>query len=373
MKLILAGHVLCREGDPPGPAYVICSGGVRAYKRDDTARDGIQELAQFGPGDIVGELSGLLKQTRSATVQAMQTTEVLEVPVEVLSSLARRNEPLLRVIGLALKERAGLSAAELESVATRAGMHLSRDLLTGQAAGEASNSLPVPPHDPAIAYAKALTCPACGTSFSTIAIHARKDQPVERTSDFHQQYISAYNPYDYELCVCPNDLYAALPADFGQISDVLRSRVGEVVDGVVSSEWHGERPDFNADRSLALREQGLQLALALYRMRKLSTLRVAAILHRLAWCARERGDTDAERDWLAQALAAYTEAYEYTDLDGAKEELRVLYLCGALSALLGDTTGAINWFQDALRHQQLKEHPTWERLLREQWTRARTE
>src|ERR1051326_2299244 len=78
LRSLSEGQVLCREGDPPGPLYVICSGSVRAYR---LAGNSVEELAHLGPGDIVGEMAPILQQARSATVQALEPTEVLEVPV----------------------------------------------------------------------------------------------------------------------------------------------------------------------------------------------------------------------------------------------------------------------------------------------------
>src|SRR5579859_5270051 len=236
VRRLVEGQVLCREGDPPGPLYVICSGLVRAYRRSLTTPDSIEELAQLGPGDVVGELAPILRQTRSATVQAVQPTDVLEVPVEHLALLAQRHESLQRVIAYALKDRAGLSHSEIEARANHGGVHLLPDVFAADRSTESGPKLPVPPHDPAVAYPKALVCPACGAQFSTLVIHARKDQPAERSTDFHQRYLTPFNPYDYELFVCPNDLYAALPADFGDLSAVQRASVPEVV-GLVIGEW----------------------------------------------------------------------------------------------------------------------------------------
>jgi hypothetical protein len=95
------------------------------------------------------------------------------------------------------------------------------------------------------------------------------------------------------------------------------------------------------------------------------------VLHRLAWCARERGDVQQERHWLSQALAAYTIAYHESDLGTPKEELRVQYLCGELSARLGETATAQTWFAQALRHPALGDNPSWERLLRDRWSSLR--
>ena len=327
----------------------------------------------MGPGAIVGEMAPILKQSRSATVQAVEPTEVLELPAAYLGSLTRRNESLRRVIALALKERTDLSESELEAAAMRVGINLPRELVAEDPSRDEDGglTLPVPPHDREVAYPKALTCPACGAQFSTLVIHVRKDQPAERSSDFHQRYQTPFNPYDYELWVCPNDLYAALPSDFGELSEAQRSRLSEVVESVVAG-WGGERPNFNAERSLKLREQGLELALALYRMREASPARLAAILHRLAWCARERGDSNAERQKLSGALEAYSAAFAESDVDGVKDELRVKYLCGELSARLCDAPGAFRWFAEALRSPGLKDHPNWEKMIRDRWSDVRS-
>src|SRR5205823_1262724 len=139
------------------------------------------------------------------------------------------------------RDRAGLSESEIDSMAMRVGVNLPDEVFAEKSQDPTGVRLPIPAHDPTLAYPKALTCPACGASFSTLVIHARKDQPMERSSDFHQRYVTPFNPYDYELWVCPNDLYAALPTDFGELSDIQRMNVAEVVDGVTAG-WGGERP-----------------------------------------------------------------------------------------------------------------------------------
>jgi uncharacterized protein (DUF2225 family) len=193
--------------------------------------------------------------------------------------------------------------------------------------------------------------------------------PGERSTDFHQSYRTPLNPYDYELWVCPNDLYTAFPADFADLSQRHMDRVAETVQEVVRG-WGGQRPEFNCERSLDLREKALHLALAMYRMRGAAPLRIAAILHRLAWCARERGDRAAEQAALAQALEAYTTGYREAELE-KKEELRVLYLCGELSLRIGSVADALQFFGEGLRHPALKDHPSWERMFRDQWSLGR--
>jgi uncharacterized protein (DUF2225 family) len=343
---------------------------VRAYRRSPATPDAVDELATLGPGDVVGELAAMLQQQRNATVQAIEPTDLLEVPASQVHTLLRQHTSLVRVLAVALKDRAGLSPDEVQAIVQRQGALLPLDSLADDEVDTPSPTFAVPDHDPANFYPKALTCPVCGARFSVLVVHVQKDQPSQRDTDFHHAYRTEFNPYDYEVWVCPNDLYAALPADFAEISNLQRPRVAEVVAAVVA-EWGGERPDFNVDRTSRLREQSLLLALAQYRMRNVSALRLAAVLHRLAWCARERGDADAERTWLAQALQAYSVAYNQDDMDNPKTILRVLYLCGELNTRLGDQRAAIRWFSEGVRHPQIKEHPHWERMLRERWSTVR--
>jgi uncharacterized protein (DUF2225 family) len=287
----------------------------------------------------------------------------------------KKQPGLERVVVQALRDRSGLTDPEIAELAAAVGFVLPvrEDSATAESVGsraEGNGLWPLPEYDSTIFYPKRVECPACGVTFAALTVHARKDQPTARESDFHNTYLTSHNPYDYELWVCPNDLYAGLPADFGDLRDPERTAVARAVEQVVAN-WGGEIPEFNGERSLELRQRSLELALAIYQAREAPLLRLAALLHRLAWCARERGDGEAERTWLAQALERYASAFQRANLGGTKEELRVQFLCGELSLRLDDISGAVNWFSRALREPAVKAHPTWERLIREQWSVAR--
>ena len=79
----------------------------------------------------------------------------------------------------------------------------------------------------------------------------------------------------------------------------------------------------------------------------------------------------ANHEILAQALEAYTSAYNESDLGGAKEELRILYLCGELNVRLGNVEAGLSWLSQGMRHEKLHQHPSWERMLRERYTAVR--
>jgi uncharacterized protein (DUF2225 family) len=196
-------------------------------------------------------------------------------------------------------------------------------------------------------------------------------RPTESESDFHQRFSTPSNPYDYEVWVCPQDLYASLQGDFAELSDAFKSEVSDVVDRLVTTQWGGQRPDFSAERNLELRDRSLELALAMYRLRGAPPARVASVLHRLAWCARERGDTEAEQRWLREAFAAYEQGYTRAELNDPKEDVRLQYLCGELARRIDDPSTAVKWFQHVLNHPAIKEFPMWERLARQQWSQLR--
>jgi uncharacterized protein (DUF2225 family) len=367
LKSLARGQILCKEGDPAGPLYVICSGEVRALRRAESDPEAVEELARLGPGDVVGEMSHMLQKPRSATLEATEDTLVLEVQPGQIGTVLRRHGSLRRVLTVALRDRAGLSPEQITSLAARVGVGLQQELEDDMPPPVV---IPTPAHDPDLVYPKAVDCPACGARFSALMLHPRNDRPTARSSDFHRVYRTAINPYDFEIWVCPNDLYAALPADFPDLSAAHRARVDATVAEVVAA-WGGERPDFNVMRSVKLREQALELALALYEMRGLPPARIAAIMHRIAWCARERNDTANERDWLTRALHAYMLAYRASILNNSRDELRVVYLCGELNLRTGNRDAAIRWFNEGVRHPQIKQHAHWQRILRERWALAR--
>jgi CRP-like cAMP-binding protein/uncharacterized protein (DUF2225 family) len=372
-RSLVTGEVLLLEGDPPGAMYVLYSGSVRVYRRDPTAVNGVVDVAILRVGDVIGELAPILGQLRSASVQALEPTQVLEIPADQLLNVIQQYQPLLRVVALALRERSDTADDQIGELASRLGLAVPPEVVTIAANNmepKRAYALAAPVHDPRVVYPKAVECPSCGTRFFALTVHVRKDLPAERESDFHGIYRTSYNPYDYEVWVCPNDLYAALPTEFQSLRAEKRQQIAQSVELVVG-QWGGDVPDFNVDRTLELRERSLELALAQYRTRQAPHLRLAAITHRLAWCARERLAVEAENKLLVDALDYYTSGYSDGDMDGAKEELRVQYLCGELSLRLGAVDDAVVWFSQALRHPDVKEHPSWERMLRQQWGVAR--
>jgi len=84
-----AGTVLTRQGAAGGLAFVIASGQA------EVTRSG-KRLAVLGPGDVVGELSLIDGEPRSATVTALTDLEVLEIDGRDLDKLLRKVPSVMR-------------------------------------------------------------------------------------------------------------------------------------------------------------------------------------------------------------------------------------------------------------------------------------
>jgi CRP-like cAMP-binding protein len=87
------GQKLVDEGDDKGTLYVIASGRVRVLGRD---AEGDQVLlAQLEPGDVVGEISLVLRRPANAEVVATHRTVCLTLSREALHEAMKAHPQLL--------------------------------------------------------------------------------------------------------------------------------------------------------------------------------------------------------------------------------------------------------------------------------------
>lgn len=85
MQQISAGRDLFREGDDADGLFLLVAGEIDVIKRG--AEGGEHTLARLGAGAILGEISLLTSETRSATGRAVVETRVLRLPVERFRAL----------------------------------------------------------------------------------------------------------------------------------------------------------------------------------------------------------------------------------------------------------------------------------------------
>ena len=105
-----AGTILTREGQAGGLLFVIIEGEAEVVSNGKT-------LGRLGPGDVVGELSLIDGQVRSASVRAVTDVHLLEIATDEFQKLVDQSPKfvrnLLRALSLRIREMDERWPAEL--------------------------------------------------------------------------------------------------------------------------------------------------------------------------------------------------------------------------------------------------------------------
>jgi CRP-like cAMP-binding protein len=135
MKEIAAGRELFREDEPGDGLYLVATGEIEVVKRSPA---GEHSLAKLGPGGVLGEMSLVTSDVRSATGRALAQTTVLHLPVRKFRSLQESGSTAaLRII-------AAIAEVLARRLATMNGMVLE---LTGGPESSASGRSPLNTQD----------------------------------------------------------------------------------------------------------------------------------------------------------------------------------------------------------------------------------
>jgi CRP/FNR family transcriptional regulator len=101
-----AGEAVFREGDESDTCYIVRSGHARAVREHSDGRS--ITLANFGPGDIFGELAMFDSERRSATVEAIESTESIAILSGDMRRLLREHPEiavkLIQALGSRLRD-----------------------------------------------------------------------------------------------------------------------------------------------------------------------------------------------------------------------------------------------------------------------------
>ena len=98
-----AGQVLFREGDASDTCYVVRTGHARAIREHSDGRS--ITLANFGPGDIFGELAMFDGERRSATVESIGELQAVAIGARDMRRLMQAHPALAVEMVVALGRR----------------------------------------------------------------------------------------------------------------------------------------------------------------------------------------------------------------------------------------------------------------------------
>jgi CRP-like cAMP-binding protein len=97
-RSVAAGEVVVREGERGESCFVLVSGSLRVLK-------GEVEINRLGPGSFFGELALLSDRRRHATVQAVEASQLYELPRQVMEELGARHPEVRPALERLYRER----------------------------------------------------------------------------------------------------------------------------------------------------------------------------------------------------------------------------------------------------------------------------
>lgn len=91
-RTVSAGTLLFKQDEPGDSFYIINSGKVRVYKKDESGTE--LELSVMGPGESFGEMALLTGEPRSANVETLEETQLTVFGKEQFEKVLRDNPDL---------------------------------------------------------------------------------------------------------------------------------------------------------------------------------------------------------------------------------------------------------------------------------------
>jgi len=130
--------------------------------------------------------------------------------------------------------------------------------------------------------------------------------------------------------------------------------------------------DFCHERDLDTALLSFKLAILSAQLKSVDPGELAGLLLAAAWVARESGQKNVEATYIDEALKHYLQSYHKSSMHvGNMSDMQAAYLIGDLYLRQGNYKEAINWFNIAIFHPNIKSNPALEKMARDRWGLAR--
>ena len=139
-----AGEVVFREGDESNTSYIVREGHARAVRQHSDGRT--LTLANFGPGEVFGELAMFDSDRRSATIEAIDQLDLLAILSADMQRLMREHPDiavkLVVTLGRRLREvNDRLTRQSFQTVQSRVATVLSELVRDARSEGAGENDV----------------------------------------------------------------------------------------------------------------------------------------------------------------------------------------------------------------------------------------
>jgi CRP/FNR family transcriptional regulator len=111
-----AGEIICYQGDPGSTCHIIIGGRVRVFVVDEDGRE--LSVRIMGPGEMFGEMALLESLPRSASIEALEKTDTLELDRDALLQCLQKSPQLSLKLLQSLSSRLRSSTVEAGELAS---------------------------------------------------------------------------------------------------------------------------------------------------------------------------------------------------------------------------------------------------------------
>lgn len=194
----------------------------------------------------------------------------------------------------------------------------------------------------ALLYPKKHVCTVCETEFSKQTVRTTKLRVLQVDTDFRSAY-KGIDPNRYEVLLCPNCGFAALPIHFDKVVNRQKMAIMEKI------KPNYEHVEYDMPLSLgdaaAIYRQALLCAEAMEAKPSVK----AFLSLRMAWMYREVGNKSEETRLIKDAYEGLKEAFSTENFPlGNMDEPTAKYLIADLARRAGMMGEAMRWVADVV-------------------------
>jgi CRP/FNR family cyclic AMP-dependent transcriptional regulator len=102
LRFLAPGDVLIKEGEKAEFVYILRSGELSAFKMTDGKK---VVLGKIEPGEFVGEMAYINNEPRTASIEALADSQLIEVPIGLIDSILYKRPSWTRALVQTLSKR----------------------------------------------------------------------------------------------------------------------------------------------------------------------------------------------------------------------------------------------------------------------------
>lgn len=110
LRAYLPGQKLLCEGDRGGDVFIVRTGKISVHAH---APSGEVELAQLGPGAVLGEVASVTGAPRTSTAEAVDMVEAIWIPEDVMHDILTGHPEVRQLLVKVIERRAEAAIEKL--------------------------------------------------------------------------------------------------------------------------------------------------------------------------------------------------------------------------------------------------------------------